>query len=151
MKYYVNQRPHCQQAIYYLFNYYSASELQKIVSCLQTIKQQGLIFFVVDKANSQQPPLNPTCSTDHRLMTAEISTRQEVKLRTATQAKETSASTSPVIMGMSERKTYTLIYFDIRGRAEPIRLLFALAGVKYTDKRVSKMEWPELKPSKYLL
>jgi len=30
---------------------------------------------------------------------------------------------------------YTLVYYDIRGRAEEIRYLFALAGVSYEDKR----------------
>lgn len=75
-------------------------------------------------------------------MTAEISTRQEVKLRTK------HANTMSLIMDMGEKKSFTLIYFDIRGRAEPIRILFALAGVKYIDRRLSKEEWPEMKASK---
>ncbi|XP_067948604.1 S-crystallin SL11-like [Watersipora subatra] len=76
-------------------------------------------------------------------MTAEISTRQEVKLHSVPQ--ETSNINSPVIMGMGEKKTYTLTYFDIRGRAEPIRLLFALAGVTYNDRRIDVNEWMEMK------
>jgi len=38
-----------------------------------------------------------------------------------------------------------LKYFNIRGRAEPIRVLFEDQGVKYEDKRVAKEEWVELK------
>ena len=41
---------------------------------------------------------------------------------------------------------YVLTYFNGRGRAETIRLLFAVAGVSYEDKRVEFPQWPELKP-----
>lgn len=40
---------------------------------------------------------------------------------------------------------YVLTYFDSRGRAEPIRLVFALAGVPYDDKGVSGDEWAKMK------
>lgn len=39
-----------------------------------------------------------------------------------------------------------ITYFDIRGRAEPIRLLLEETGVEYDDRRVSSAEWLELKP-----
>ncbi len=39
-----------------------------------------------------------------------------------------------------------LTYFDIRGRAEPIRLLLEEAGVAYDDVQVPSERWPELKP-----
>jgi len=42
---------------------------------------------------------------------------------------------------------YKLIYFNSRGRAEPIRLLFALAGVEYEDVRLDHGEiWQAMKP-----
>ncbi|XP_065898852.1 glutathione S-transferase 1-like [Dysidea avara] len=37
--------------------------------------------------------------------------------------------------------SYRLYYYDVRGRAENIRLLFAQAGVKYEDIRFGKEEW----------
>lgn len=40
--------------------------------------------------------------------------------------------------------SYELLYFPFPGRAEPIRLLFALAQVAYTNTGVTN--WPELKP-----
>ncbi len=40
--------------------------------------------------------------------------------------------------------SYELLYFPIRGRAEPIRLVFALAKVAYTNTGVTN--WPEMKP-----
>ena len=42
---------------------------------------------------------------------------------------------------------YTLIYFNTRGAAEVIRLIFAQAGVEYEDKRITREEWAEQKPT----
>jgi len=42
---------------------------------------------------------------------------------------------------------YKLTYFDLRGRGEIIRLVFAAAGVQYEDYRI-KSEWAELKARK---
>lgn len=36
---------------------------------------------------------------------------------------------------------YKLTYFSVRGKAEPIRILFALAGVEFEDIRVDPTEW----------
>lgn len=41
--------------------------------------------------------------------------------------------------------SYKLIYFDFRGRAEAIRMLFALAHQSYEDHRVVYSEWPAQK------
>lgn len=38
----------------------------------------------------------------------------------------------------------TLTYFDIRGRAELARIVLEYSGTKYTDKRVTFEEWPEV-------
>ncbi len=50
-----------------------------------------------------------------------------------------------------------LVYFNIRGRAEPARLMLAYAKVKYEDVRIpmddtgnTGDEWKTLKPSIYL-
>uniref|UniRef100_A0A0N4ZE22 glutathione transferase n=1 Tax=Parastrongyloides trichosuri TaxID=131310 RepID=A0A0N4ZE22_PARTI len=40
---------------------------------------------------------------------------------------------------------YTLTYFDLMGKGEVIRMLFNYAGVKFTDKRISRAEWPAIK------
>jgi len=43
---------------------------------------------------------------------------------------------------------YRLIYFNSRGRGEPIRYLFALAGVEYEDVRLDHGEkWQTMKPN----
>ena len=41
--------------------------------------------------------------------------------------------------------TYKLIYFHSRGLAEVTRYLFAAAGVKYEDVRLTSEEWAEIK------
>lgn len=41
--------------------------------------------------------------------------------------------------------TYKLIYFNLKGRGELTRLLFAQANVPYTDERVEHKDWPGLK------
>ena len=43
---------------------------------------------------------------------------------------------------------YKLTYFDVKARAEPTRMMFAAAGVKYVDERIKRDDWPTLKSSK---
>lgn len=46
---------------------------------------------------------------------------------------------------------YKLVYFNMMGRAEPTRLIFAAAGVPYEDDRIEKANWPTLKESERVL
>lgn len=43
---------------------------------------------------------------------------------------------------------YVLIYFDVRGRGEPTRLLFKAAGVEFEDRRLSFEEWGKAEKEK---
>lgn len=43
--------------------------------------------------------------------------------------------------------SYKLIYFNVKGRAEVARFIFAQAGVTYGDKRIKQEEWAGLKPN----
>ncbi|KAM8906402.1 hematopoietic prostaglandin D synthase isoform 1-T1 [Lycaon pictus] len=40
---------------------------------------------------------------------------------------------------------YKLIYFNMRGRAEIIRYIFAYLDIKYEDHRIEQTDWPEVK------
>jgi len=42
---------------------------------------------------------------------------------------------------------YKLTYFDVRGLAEPIRMLFAYVKVPYEDNRFQREQWPAIKPT----
>ncbi|KAK5971310.1 Glutathione S-transferase protein [Trichostrongylus colubriformis] len=46
----------------------------------------------------------------------------------------------------NQKHTYTLHYFDVRGRGEPIRLIFVYHGIEYEDHRIQLDEWPAQKP-----
>ncbi|HZF49011.1 MAG TPA: glutathione S-transferase family protein [Polyangiaceae bacterium] len=48
---------------------------------------------------------------------------------------------------MTTTKTLELLYFPIRGRAEPARLLLAYVGRQYTDTAITMDRWPSLKPT----
>lgn len=43
---------------------------------------------------------------------------------------------------------YKLLYFNMRGRAEIIRYIFAYLDIKYEDHRIEQADWPKIKPSK---
>lgn len=47
----------------------------------------------------------------------------------------------------SKAPKYKLTYFNGMGRAELCRLIFAEAGVEYTDNRVEMADWPAMKPT----
>lgn len=53
----------------------------------------------------------------------------------------------PGVSQPSENPTFTLFYFNVKALAEPIRFLFAYGGQEYEDVRVTRDEWPALKPS----
>ena len=42
---------------------------------------------------------------------------------------------------------YKLTYFNLRGRGEIARLIFAAAGQEYQDNRVEFAAWPTIKPT----
>ncbi|XP_052575137.1 hematopoietic prostaglandin D synthase isoform X2 [Peromyscus californicus insignis] len=43
--------------------------------------------------------------------------------------------------------SYKLIYFNMRGRAEIIRYIFAYLDIKYEDHRIEQADWPKIKPT----
>lgn len=40
-----------------------------------------------------------------------------------------------------------LIYFDVQGRATQTRIMLKIAGIEFTDTRLTKAEFAERKPS----
>ena len=48
---------------------------------------------------------------------------------------------------MDSEPLYTLHYFGLYARAEPIRMLLNKAGVNFVDRRVTFEEWGEIKPT----
>ncbi|KAM9579553.1 hematopoietic prostaglandin D synthase isoform 3-T4 [Guaruba guarouba] len=56
------------------------------------------------------------------------------------------ATTYHCIRG-SSMPQYKLTYFNLRGRAEISRYLFAYSGKKYEDHRIEAADWPKIKPT----
>jgi len=46
---------------------------------------------------------------------------------------------------------YKLLYFDLRGRGEAIRLIFRAANQKFDEVRITHAEWPQYKKGVWLL
>ena len=40
-----------------------------------------------------------------------------------------------------------LMYFDIRARAEIVRIMLNYGGIEFEDKRIQNADWPKVKPS----
>ena len=49
-------------------------------------------------------------------------------------------------LSFSKMPSYRLTYFNVRARGETARLLFALKGQEFVDRRVEQADWPALKP-----
>lgn len=49
---------------------------------------------------------------------------------------------------MASEHKYKLIYFNLRGRAEPVRMMMALAGQEYEEENPDQKDWPVIKGSK---
>ena len=45
--------------------------------------------------------------------------------------------------------SYKVTYFNGRGRGELTRLLMVTAGQDFEDERITREEWPKMKPSMY--
>lgn len=48
---------------------------------------------------------------------------------------------------MASAKSIKVIYFDITGRAEILRLLLNFVGKEFEDVRLARDKWPEIKPT----
>jgi hypothetical protein len=83
------------------------------------------------------PPLPPLWPPSPHLRRHSARRSALHTLRTDTMATSSAAATPE----------YTLHYFDIAGRAEPIRQAFAIAGVPFTYRRIAFKEWPAIKAS----
>ncbi|CAL1547973.1 unnamed protein product [Lymnaea stagnalis] len=47
---------------------------------------------------------------------------------------------------MADSKSIKVIYFDLTGRAEILRLILSAAGREFEDVRLARDKWPEFKP-----
>ena len=43
--------------------------------------------------------------------------------------------------------TYKLIYFDVPGKGEAIRMILSYGEIPFEDKRIQMGDWPKLKPT----
>ena len=50
----------------------------------------------------------------------------------------------PMVSASTEME---LVYFDVPGRAEPIRIMLHAAGIDFVDTRISGKDWATIKPT----
>nr|QUF59420.1 glutathione S-transferase GSTS14 [Brachionus angularis] len=74
------------------------------------------------------------CNTSNSVHVAETSASLE----------EVKAENRPV-SSKNNQPLYKLTYFDITGRAELIRMIFAVGNLNFEDHRIKTEQWPELK------
>ncbi|KRX79405.1 putative splicing factor, arginine/serine-rich 7 [Trichinella sp. T6] len=95
--------------------------------------------------------LSPACLSDTierakelRMSTDAVDSTPEVPLA-LTFSQHTCLSNSLKVAILAKMPLYKLVYFDIRGLAEPIRLLLHDQRVQFLDNRIQQKDWPEMK------
>lgn len=97
---------------------------------------------------AMQPLQSPTHRglVSHFLCTPVKSKHTERFCKKGVELTLTKAALSPLPAEPSMPQ-YKLTYFNLRGRAEISRYLFAYSGKKYEDHRIEAADWPKIKPS----
>ncbi|KRZ55584.1 putative splicing factor, arginine/serine-rich 7 [Trichinella nativa] len=95
--------------------------------------------------------LSPAClsntierAKELRMSTDAVDSTPEVPLA-LTFSQHTCLSNSLKVAILAKMPLYKLVYFDIRGLAEPIRLLLHDQRVQFLDNRIQQKDWPEMK------
>ncbi|KRX52536.1 putative splicing factor, arginine/serine-rich 7 [Trichinella sp. T9] len=79
-----------------------------------------------------------------RMSTDAVDSTPEVPLA-LTFSQHSCLSNSLKVAILAKMPLYKLVYFDIRGLAEPIRLLLHDQRVQFLDNRIQQKDWPEMK------
>ena len=85
--------------------------------------------------NVIEPSAQPSENSENRVQSSR-------NLKSSTSVRTNSKSANNV---REESNSYKLTYFDLSGRGELIRLVFAAGNINYEDNRVKFEEWPQIK------
>jgi len=111
-----------------------------------TLREQELLKEVADPSPIKKALVELRAEREEVLIQLQESEAKHKKIITEIH-REREELLHQLLESNQSNQHYTLTYFDSRGRAEQLRLLFSECGVPFHDVRIPREDWTKLKPT----
>jgi len=111
-----------------------------------TLREQELLKEVADPSPIKKALVELRAEREEVLIQLQESEAKHKKIITEIH-REREELLHQLLESNQSNQHYTLTYFDSRGRAEQLRLLFSECGVPFHDVRIPREDWIKLKPT----